>query len=215
MKIHDVQQSTPEWKSLRLGRITASNMDCIISPTGKESTQVDKYLNKLLAEQITGESADTFDGNAHTDRGHEYEQEAADYFAMLHGVELKRVGFVTTDDGRLGCSPDFLVGDDAVLEIKTGLPHIMVQYYLSGKLEQDHRSQTQATLYVTERNRCFTMLYNPLIKPIIIESPRNVPFITAMLQFTDNAFKLMEQKKAKLRECGFFAEDPSRMLRAG
>ena len=215
-KFHDVQQNTPEWKALRLGRITASNMNCIISPTGKESTQVDGYINELLYEQITGVRADTFEGNSHTDRGHEFEQEAADYFSMMYpDLELKRVGFVTTDDGRLGCSPDFLAGDDALLEIKTGKPSVMMEYYLSGNLEQKHRPQTQATAYITERARIFTMLYNPNIKPIIVESPRNGPFITAMLQFTDKAFVLMEEKRAALKQQGFFAEDPSRFLRAG
>jgi hypothetical protein len=214
-KFHDVEQNTPEWKALRLGIITASNMDSIISPTGVESKSVDKYINKLIAEQITGESADTFEGNPHTARGHEYQQEAADYFAMLHGVELKQVGFVTTDDGLLGCSPDYLIGDDAFLEVKTGLPHIMVENYLSGKLEQSHRPQTQATAYILQRNRCFTMLYNPLIKPIIIESKRNDQFIMDMIRYVANAMQMMQKKKAILAEQGFFAEDGGKYLRAG
>lgn len=207
MKYYDVAQNTPEWSALRIGRITASNMDCIISPTGKQSTQVDKYLNKLISEQITGESSDKFQGNVHTDRGHEYEQEAADYYSMLTDVELKKAGFCTTDDGSLGCSPDRFVGDDGVLEIKTGLPHIMIEYYLSGKLEQDHRPQTQSTLYITERQWIDTMLYNPLIKPIIIRSTRSDQFINDMVSFTNSAFKLMEEKKSIMKTKGFFTEE--------
>ena len=206
MKIHDVQQNSPEWYALRLGKITASSMDCIISPTGQESKSVDKYINKLLAEQITGESAETFDGNLHTDRGLAYQDEAAAYFSMLYdGYELKKVGFVTTDDGRMGCSPDYFVNDDAFLEVKTGLPHIMIEHYLSGKLEQTHRPQTQATAFITERPRIFTMLYNPLIKPIIIESARDGGFITSMLQYTDRALLMMEQKRSELKKHGFFS----------
>jgi YqaJ-like viral recombinase domain len=203
---HEVTQGEDAWKKLRLGIITASNMDCIISPTGQESKQVEKYIHKLLSEQITGESSDTFEGNFNTERGKEYEQEAADYYSMVNSVELQKVGFCTTNDGRLGCSPDRFVGDDGILEIKTALPHIMVQYYLSGKLEQDHRPQTQSTLYIAERQWADTMLYNPMFKPIIIRSNRNGVFITDMLGFTDKALKMLDEKKKKLREQGCFYE---------
>lgn len=196
------------WKKLRLGKITASNMDKIITPTGKESVQVDKYLNQLLAEQITGESAESFQGNSHTERGKEFEQEAADYYAMTTGHVLERVGFCMTDDERLGCSVDRFINEDGILEIKTGMPHILVEYHLSGKLEQDHRPQTQSSLFITERTWAATLLYNPniLLKPIIINSGVNMPFQVSMMQLTDKAFSLMEEKRTKLKASGFFEE---------
>lgn len=203
MKTYDVEQGTDEWHGLRLGKVTASNMDQIITSTGEKSKQADKYMNKIIGEQITGESAETFKGNAHTDRGHEWEGEAAQYYAMNNECTLTRVGFCTTDDGLLGCSPDYLIGDDGVLEIKTGLPHIMIEYYLSGKLEQEHRPQTQATLLITGRAQIVTMLYHPLMKPIILPTPRNLPYIVSMQTMLDEFHKKMAERISVLKSKGF------------
>ena len=57
MKIIECEQNSPEWFAARLGKITASNMDKIITPTGQQSKQVGKYITQLIAEIITGESA--------------------------------------------------------------------------------------------------------------------------------------------------------------
>ena len=62
MKKYDIEQGSEEWHKLRLGKSTASNMHMIISPTGEKSKQADKYINQLIAEQITGESAEAFKG---------------------------------------------------------------------------------------------------------------------------------------------------------
>jgi YqaJ-like viral recombinase domain len=132
VKTIDCTQGSIEWTAARLGRITASNMEKIISPTGHESKQGDKYMNRLIAEIITGQSEESFAGNAHTERGNEFEQEAADYYAALNDLELQPVGFCLTDDGAIGCSPDRLIGEQGMLEIKTGLGHIFIESALTG-----------------------------------------------------------------------------------
>lgn len=203
MKIINCEQNTPQWASARLGRVTASCMEKIISPTGKESIQSDKYMNQLIAEVITGESAETFKGNGHTDRGKEWEQEAAEYYSMLRGVDLIKVGFCLTDDERVGCSPDRFVNDDGMLEIKTGLPHVMIEYYLNDKLEQEHRPQTQCGLHVTERQWIDTLLYHPLMKPIIVRSARNELYLASMCSALDKFHAEMKERITKLRNKGF------------
>jgi YqaJ-like viral recombinase domain len=76
MKLHDADQGSDKWHQLRLGIVTASCMDMIITPTGEKSTQASKLMNRLLAETITKRNCETFKGNIHTDRGKEYEEEA-------------------------------------------------------------------------------------------------------------------------------------------
>jgi hypothetical protein len=178
-------------------------MDKIITPTGERSTQATKYMHQLIAEKISGEPCDDFKGNKHTERGKEWEPEAADFFAMTKGVELVRASFCTTDDGLIGCSPDYFVGDDELLEIKTGLPHVLVDYYLSGKLEQDHRPQTQAGLLVTGRKRITTMLFHPEMKPIIALAERNVPYLISMQTMIDDFNRKMNEKIALITARGF------------
>lgn len=203
MKTIDCEQGTPEWFAARLGIVTASSMEKIISPTGEASKQADGYANQLLAEMITGEPSDAWGGNSFTARGKEYEEEAAKYYAMTRGVDLETIGFCTTDDGRVGASPDRFVGSDGMLEIKTGLSSVVVEYLLSGKLEQKHRPQTQCGLYVTGRKWVDTMLYNPLMKPIVIRAVRNEVYIARMCEYLD-AFNIkLEANKKVLMSLGY------------
>lgn len=209
MKIIDVEQNSDEWKKIRCGRFTASGMDQIITPTGKQSGQTEKYVNQIIAEIITGEPANSFKGNSNTDRGHALEDEASDYYAMLTGTEPKKVGFCISDDGLLGCSPDRFIGDDEYLEIKTCLPHVMVEAYKKerkapGFLEQDHRPQTQCGLYVTERKRAITMLYCPSMKPIIVHVPRNTSFTMDMIRYATEAHLMLKRELELLQKDGYY-----------
>jgi hypothetical protein len=200
----DIEPNGPEHAGLRLGRVTCSNMEEIISPTGEDSKQADKYINQIIAEKITEESAETFKGNPHTERGKEWEQKAAEYYTMLRGVDLQRVAFVTTDDGLIGCSPDYFIGDEGMLEIKTGLSTVMIDYYLNDKLEQHHRPQTQGGLFVTQRKWIDTMLYNPkMTKQIIIRATRNEPYINTMTGLIDEFHAKMNGRIALLRAKGY------------
>lgn len=220
MKIIECEQGTPEWHQARLGRFTASNMDRIISPTGKQSTSVEKYVTQIIAEIITGESAEKFQGNIHTERGKMLEEEAVDYYCMLRKVDATKIGFCTTDDGRIGCSPDRFIGDDGMLEIKTCLSTIMVDEYEKeilgkGTLEQDHRPQTQCGLLVTGRQWVDTVLYSSNMKPLIVRSARNTSYIMDMTRFTTEAQKILDRRLAALHGQGFLPEDPARFLKAG
>lgn len=204
MKIVEVEQNTPEWEAARSGHFTASGMHQIISPIGKKSSQVDKYINTLIGELITKQSGNPFEGNNHSQRGHEFEQEAADYYSMLTGLELQTVGFCLTDNELIGCSPDrFVVGQKAAVEIKTCLPHIMVEMYQKETLEQDHRPQTQTCLYVTGFEWIDTVLYCPKMKPVIMRSTPNRQFIMDMLTYTNEANKILQERVSEIKKKGY------------
>jgi predicted phage-related endonuclease len=215
VKIIEVEQGSEQWLAERLGHISASNMHKIISPTGKQSTQAEKYITELIAEIISGESADPFKGNVHTERGKTLEEEAADYYAMLNGVEPQKIGILRTDDGMISASPDRLIGDDGMLEIKTCLPRIMVEQYEKESLEEDHRPQTQCQLFVSGRKWIDTLLYCPNMKPIIVRSEPKQAFIMDMVRFTKQAHNSLVSRLAALKEKGFVDEDPSRLIWAG
>ncbi len=215
MKVIEVEQNSPEWEAAKSGKFSASNMHKIISPTGKVSKQVDSYIDELIAERITGELCNSFKGNAHTERGHEMEDEAANYYAMLYGVEPQKVGFCLTDDEMIGASPDRLIGDDGMLEIKTCIPRIMVEMYQDENLEQEHRPQTQCGLFVTGRKWIDTMLYCPKMKPVIIRSTPIAPFIMDMVRLTKEAHQTLLTRMQGIAERGYIDTDPGKYLRAG
>lgn len=203
MIIHNIEQGSPEWFAARAGIPTASEFDKIITPaTGKASTQADGYQNRLVAEIIAGRPLQTFTGNIWTERGKDLEQEAADYYAFIRGVELEKVGFVTDDNRTMGCSPDRLVGDEGMLEIKVLAPHTHVEYMLSGKTEQFHRPQTQGQLLVTGRVWVDTLAYfepKPELS-IIVRSERDVEYLDKLAGLLAEFNAGVQRKLAMLKE---------------
>ncbi len=197
MKVYDFEQGSEEWLQIRLGKPTASEFDKIITGTGKASTQVNGYINKLLAEVIMGKPAESFKSEA-MERGSQLEQEAADYYEMLNDAVLHKVGFCTDDAGLFGCSPDRLVGDDGLLEIKCPLPHTHVSYLLSGKMDTGYKPQVQGQLMITGRAWCDFMSYHPDMPPLIVRVDRDEDYIESLKNELLDVIKQIQVGKNKL-----------------
>lgn len=152
MKIHDVQQNTPEWFALRLGIPTGSKASSLVTPTGRASEAgLKTYAIQLANEKFLGESSSKFTGNQDTDRGNEQEPAAAATYELYNNVKLETVGFCTDDDVRYGVSPDRLISDYAGVEIKC-LDHqahttALMYYAQNWKVPADRVAQLQMQLY--------------------------------------------------------------------
>ena len=114
---HDVAQYSEEHDRLRLGIPTSSNFHKIITPQGKPSKQWREYACVLIAERILHQKLEFYNSPA-MERGLIVEAEAADWYEFDQDVTVQRVGFITDDEHTMGCSPDRLVGDDGLLEIR-------------------------------------------------------------------------------------------------
>ena len=114
---HDVAQYSEEYDRLKLGIPTSSNFHKIITPQGRPSKQWREYACVLIAERILQRKIEFYNSPA-MERGLIVEAEAADWYEFDQDVTVQRVGFITDDDHTVGCSPDRLVGDDGLLEIK-------------------------------------------------------------------------------------------------
>ena len=163
MIVHDVAQASPEWVELKLGVVSASNFHRLLTKTLKPATGAKTYAHELLFEKIAGEPAKHIDSEWIA-RGVEMEDEALRWYEFEADAEVKRVGFITTDDGRVGCSPDGLVGDDGGLEIKnpSGALHVG---YLLGEDAHKHMSQCFGGMWVTGRSWWDLLIYNPVLPP--------------------------------------------------
>ncbi|MGB4498511.1 MAG: lambda exonuclease family protein [Methylococcaceae bacterium] len=118
MRFHDIEQNTPEWFALRLGKCTASNFQTIMANEGKAFGEpAKKYALQIALERITGNKSGVSFSNAHTERGHEQEPIARELYESENFVDVTNGGFF--DCGDFGDSPDGLVGDDGVIEIKS------------------------------------------------------------------------------------------------
>ena len=129
MTILDCEQGTREWVEARLGIPTASQFSRLLTPKRMQvSASRHRYRAELLAEWITGDPVDEFE-TEWTERGKALEPLARSHYGIVWDVAPKQVGLctraiyrevdvMTAVSGTVGASPDALVGDDGLLELK-------------------------------------------------------------------------------------------------
>jgi predicted phage-related endonuclease len=150
---HDIVQGSNEWLELRRGKLTASEMKLLVTPTLKVASN-DKeraHLWELLAQRITGRIDEKYQGD-HMLRGHAEEAEARyAYETNYRPVEV--CGFVTNDSWgfTLGYSPDGLVGAKGLIEVKSRLAKYQVETICGWQVPDEHLIQVQAALLITGR----------------------------------------------------------------
>ena len=169
MLLHNCLQGSDEWLALRLGVVTASEFDQIITPAKLElSKSATKYMCRKLAEWMMGAPLEAFT-SPWMERGTALEPEAVRYYEMERDCETSAVGFISTDDGMIGCSPDRLIGDDGLLELKCPALETHVGYMLDpGSLVAEYRLQTQGQMWVSGRHRGDIMSYYPGFPAVIV-----------------------------------------------
>lgn len=162
MIVFDFKQGSPEWLAIRTGIPTASRFGNILTAkTRKPSASAARYMCDLIAERIIGSPVDTASSEFML-RGSAMESEAVAAYEFEHDCECKAVGFVMDDSRRWGCSPDRLVGDDGLLEIKCPSAGVHVAALL-GMQDDEHAAQAQGQLWITGRAWVDLMYYNPLM----------------------------------------------------
>jgi len=149
MKIHNCTQGNGEWLALRAGRVTASEFGQVVTDKFELRTgdTFRTYLHKKLAEKVLGHPLQTFQ-SGDMEQGEIREDEALPWFEFTFNCDVRRVGFIETDDGRAGCSPDGLLNDGG-LEIKCPQPHTHVGYLLRNELPATYRAQVHFSMFVT------------------------------------------------------------------
>jgi hypothetical protein len=185
MIIHDVPQGSLAWHRLRAGIPTASEFSRILTPGGKASKQAQGYLHELLAEWVVGHAI-TGPETEWMARGHDLEEQAAAAYEFHAEVKTELVGFVTTDDGMLGASPDRLVGDKRLLEIKCLKPSGHVAYMLGVENGGEFKPQLQGQLYVTDREAVDNVFYCPEMPPIVLSVARDEVYIGKLKSALDH-----------------------------
>jgi hypothetical protein len=176
---HDVAQYSEEHDRLRLGIPTSSNFHKIITPQGKPSKQWWEYACVLIAERLLHQKLEFYNSPA-MERGLIVEAEAADWYEFDQDVSVRRVGFITDDRHGMGCSPDRLVGDEGLLEIKAPLPHTQVEYWLSGEVNERFRPQLQGQLYISQRCWVDILCWHDVLPKLVVRVEPDEKFIAAL-----------------------------------
>src|SRR5262245_8916573 len=168
MKIHRINQGTPEWKKLRLGVATASWFHTIITPLGKptDNRERKKYIYRLVAERLLQQPMPDSYVNAWMERGNDLEDAAARAFVKqqrIPGEDFDAGGFVTTDDGKLGCSPDRIIyrgKKTEGVEIKVPSPWVHLAN-LCGEPDPKYKAQVQGQMLIAEFEAVHFWSWNP------------------------------------------------------
>ena len=200
MIIDNSEQGTDEWLMARLGIPTTSNFSKIFGASGKPSTQAKGYMNSLLADYIAGYPVDQIDKTEWMARGNELEGEARDTYCFLTDNDVEQVGLVYLDEKKLvGCSPDGLVGDHGLNEIKCPKASTLVEYLLNGKLPSTYKPQVQGQLWVTGREWCDFFAYHPDIETqFLLRVYRDEKYISGLSDAVLSFVGEMLEKREKL-----------------
>lgn len=201
-----IRQLSRAWWALKLGKPSASNAGRIMQAVNREySASARHYIAELMAEQIIGqpvsedEDADEGNNTIWTERGIMGEPEARAWYTMETGNEVQEVACVEADDHSEICSPDGLVGDDGIIEIKVR----SAKHHMSRALGMESVApyiQVQALLRTTGRQWCDSVAWNPKITCVIERVLRNDQYIAdldrCMAQFKDEMAKARERLDA-------------------
>jgi hypothetical protein len=175
----DVAQYSDEYDRLKLGIPTSSHFHKIITPQGKPSKQWREYACVLIAERILEHKIEFYNSPA-MERGLIVEAEAADWYEFDQDVTVQGIGLITDDNHTTGCSPDRLVGDDGLLEIKAPLPHTQVEYWICGEVSERFRPQLQGQLYVSQRSWVDILCWHDVLPKLIVRVEPDEKFIATL-----------------------------------
>ena len=157
MRIVNCEQGSPEWFDLRLGSIGGSSIAAVCSKGQGRKT----LMYRMAGEILSGQPYNSYQ-NEHMRRGLEREPEARDLYSETKSVEVTQVGLIQRRPF-IHHSPDGLVGDDGMIEIKCVIPSVHVETIVTGRVPAAYRKQVQWGL-ACKRQYCDFVSYCPEIK---------------------------------------------------
>lgn len=187
-------QRTPEWIAARRGCLTASRVaDILPNKNGKYRESRRTLMLRLIAERISGRVKETGISPA-MQWGIEHEDEARERYEEETGELVDLAGFILHPDvPNLGASPDGLVGDDGLIEIKCPETETHVSYILDGIPPEKYVPQMLQQLIVTGRKWCDFVSYDPRAKD-------NELFIVRYTPTEEERSHMLQEEKSFLAE---------------
>ena len=162
MKIVECVQGSEEWIAARVGKVGASRIADIVAKTKSGySTSRANYAAELIAERLTGKKAEGFT-NAAMQWGTDNEPQARAMYEFMRNVSVVEVGIVlhpTIENAQ--ASPDGLVGDDGLVEIKCPLTSTHISTLRGGEIDGKYMKQMQWQMACTGRDWCDFCSFDP------------------------------------------------------
>jgi len=190
-----IVQGTPEWFAARCGKVTASRVADVIAKTksGPSASRA-TYMGQLIAERLTQTVTPSFTNDAMR-HGTETEPEARSAYVFRADVDVAEVGFIDHPAiVNTGASPDGLVGDDGMVEIKCPNTATHIDTLLGQSVPAKYVTQMQWQMACAERAWCDFVSYDPRM-------PANMALFVQRVERDDAFIKATEAEVlAFLRE---------------
>jgi len=197
MIIHNFEQHSEAWHSARCGRVTGTRFKALVA--GESTATYKDLVTDIACEIITGKQEGQY-VSADMEKGTILEHFARKEYESIFEIEVKQIGFITPDEGTnyadwVGISPDGLLPDNGLLEIKCPKFKTHLGYIEDNKLPTEYRYQVQGQLFVTGLSYCDFMSFAENMKPFII---RVRPDLELFKTFEQRLDKLIIDVKNKL-----------------
>jgi hypothetical protein len=220
---HQVQQGSDEWRALRRGLITASELHLLLTPTTLKQADNPKsrsHLYELLAQRISGFVEPSFT-STDMERGHVDEAEYRRVYTEHTGLEIELAGFVTNTSlvpgCTVGCSPDGLVhgpkffngdpGSSGMIEGKSRRQKFQIETIIARQVPSDYVLQVQAGMLICERDWCDFISYSGGLPMFILRAYPDANVQTkikeTIVSTEQRLADMMGQYQAQVREFGY------------
>lgn len=191
--VEGLEQQTPEWIQMRIGIVTGSRVPDVMAKLKRgtgEAAARRNYRNELVIENLTGRACEHYVTQA-MEWGIQQEKFARNAYEVATNAIVEPVGFALHPTiGNFGASPDSLVGDDGVLEIKCPTSETHLEWMLSGVVPVDYEPQMLAAMACTQRKWCDFVSYDPRM-------PDKLQLYIRRLHWDDEKIAAMEQEVCK------------------
>ena len=210
-----IEQRTPEWHAQRLGKLTASRIaDATTRVKAGWGASRANYMAELLTERLTGQPYPRY-SNAAMEWGTQNEPEARTVYQFERNVTVEEVGFVEHPRIAMsGASPDGLVGDDGLVEIKCPNTATHIATLLGeGEIDGGYVKQMQWQMACTGRQWCDWVSYDPRLpvamRMVIIRVSRDDKMIVKLEAEASEFLAELDGKGARLRSIGLLNQSVS------
>ena len=202
-----MEQRTDEWFQARAGKVTASRIADVVAKlkNGKPGASRNTYMGQLIAERLSGQAAESF-SSAAMQWGTETEPMARDAYTFANNAEVVEVGFIEHPEISMsGASPDGLVGDDGLVEIKCPNTATHIETLLTEKIQQKYIDQMQWQMACTGRKWCDFVSFDPRMPQevnmwtnTVYRDDERIAFLEReVLEFLSEAHRKVEKLKEK------------------
>lgn len=183
-----IEQGSQEWLALRAGKVTASKVSDVMSSITTAGYK--NYLADLVVERLTGKKTESFT-NAAMQWGVDQEPIARAEYEVKTGNFVDQIAFVDHPTiVNFGCSPDGLVGDDGLIEIKCPNTATHIDYVMQDKVPTKYIPQIQCQLAVTGRKWCDFVSFDPRL-------PDGLQILIVRLERDDEYIEKLEARVVK------------------